>query len=64
MRQRLYSESSFEIQEENFGPQPSKHNNFNKTKEDLGMQAYRQGSFNQSQMSQGLPQTYLGQPVM
>ncbi|XP_037107079.1 synaptoporin isoform X1 [Syngnathus acus] len=62
MRQRLYSESSFDLQEESFNPQPFKNNNLKPTKGDLGMQLYRQSSINQSQVSHGLPQTYLGQP--
>ncbi|XP_061544297.1 synaptoporin-like [Phycodurus eques] len=64
MRQRLYSESSFDLPEENVGPQPSRENSFNQTKGDLGMQVSRQGSFNQSQVSYGLPQTNLGKPVI
>ncbi|XP_054640674.1 synaptoporin b [Dunckerocampus dactyliophorus] len=65
MRQRLYSESSFEQSfDDSFGAQPSRQNSFNQSKRHFGQQAYRQGSFNQSQVSCGLPQTHLGQPVI
>ncbi|XP_077459503.1 synaptoporin b [Stigmatopora argus] len=64
MRQRLYSESSFDLQEENFGPQLSRQMSVNQTRKDLGIQLCREGSFNNSQMSYSLPQTYLGQPVI
>lgn len=57
MRQRLYSESSFEQAEESFGPQPSRQDSFNQ-------QVNRQGTFNQSQVSLSLPHAYLGKPVV
>ncbi|XP_049445361.1 synaptoporin-like [Epinephelus fuscoguttatus] len=57
MRQRLYSESSFEQPEESFGPQPSRQNSFNQ-------QVSRQSSINQSQVSLSLPHAYLGKPVI
>ncbi|XP_061907057.1 synaptoporin b [Entelurus aequoreus] len=61
MRQRLYSESSFEQSfDDSFSAQLSRQNSFNQSK---GQQMYRQGSFNQSQASYGLQQTYLGQPA-
>lgn len=56
MRQRLYSESSFDQPEESFGP--SRQNSFNQSKAEI----QRQASFNQSQVSFSLPQTYLGKP--
>ncbi|XP_028262431.1 synaptoporin b [Parambassis ranga] len=56
MRQRLYSESSFDQPEESFGP--SRQNSFNHSKAEI----QRQASFNQSQVSFSLPQTYLGKP--
>ncbi|XP_037631933.1 synaptoporin [Sebastes umbrosus] len=57
MRQRLYSESSFEQPEEGFGPRPSRQDSFN-------LQVNRPGSFNQSQVSLSLPHAYLGKPVV
>ncbi|KAF7654543.1 hypothetical protein LDENG_00068450, partial [Lucifuga dentata] len=63
MRERLYSESSFEQAEESFSPQPYRQESFNQSKGDFGQQAYRQGSFKQSQVSFSLPETYLGTPV-
>uniref|UniRef100_A0A8C9Z0Z8 Synaptoporin b n=1 Tax=Sander lucioperca TaxID=283035 RepID=A0A8C9Z0Z8_SANLU len=57
MRQRLYSESSFEQPEEGFGPQPSRQDSFNQ-------QLNRQGSFNQAKVSLSLPHAYLGKPVI
>uniref|UniRef100_A0A3Q1GKQ8 Synaptoporin b n=1 Tax=Acanthochromis polyacanthus TaxID=80966 RepID=A0A3Q1GKQ8_9TELE len=60
MRQRLYSESSFDQPEEGFGL--SRQNSFNQSKGDFGLQ--RQASINQSQVSISLPQTYLGKPVI
>lgn len=63
MRQRLYSESSFDQPEESFGPQPSRQNSFNQSKGDFGQQVHRQGSFNQSQANLSLPHAYLGKPV-
>ncbi|XP_006783156.1 synaptoporin [Neolamprologus brichardi] len=62
MRQRLYSESSFDQPEENFAP--SGQNSFNLSKGDFDHQLQRQASINQSQVSFSLPQTYLGKPVI
>ncbi|KAM9410530.1 synaptoporin b [Pholidichthys leucotaenia] len=59
MRQRLYSESSFDLPEESFGP--SGQDSFIHSK---GGQAQRQASINQSQVSFSLPQTSLGKPVI
>lgn len=59
MRQRLYSESSFDQPEESFGPQPTRQDSFNQSKE-----VHRQASLNQSQVNFSLPQTYLGKPVI
>ncbi|XP_008283981.1 synaptoporin b [Stegastes partitus] len=62
MRQRLYSESSFEQPEEGFSL--SRQNSFNQSKGDFGAQVQRQASINQPQVSFSLPQTYLGKPVI
>ncbi|CAI5687376.1 unnamed protein product, partial [Oreochromis niloticus] len=62
MRQRLYSESSFDQPEENSAP--SRQNSFNLSKGDFDHQLQRQASINQSQVSFSLPQTYLGKPVI
>lgn len=62
MRQRLYSESSFDQPEENFAP--SRQNSFNLPKGDFDHQLQRQTSINQTQVSFSLPQTYLGKPVI
>lgn len=59
MRQRLYSESSFEQPEESFGSQPTRQDSFNQSKD-----IHRQASLNQSQVNFSLPQTYLGKPVI
>ncbi|XP_026204847.1 synaptoporin [Anabas testudineus] len=59
MRQRLYSESSFDQPEESFGPQPSRQDSFNQS---TGV--HRQASLNQSQVNFSLPQTYLGKPIV
>ncbi|XP_053172105.1 synaptoporin b [Scomber japonicus] len=64
MRQRLYSESSFDQPEGSFGPQPSRQDSFKQPMGDVGQQVHRQGSINQSQVSFNLPQTYLGKPVI
>lgn len=64
MRQRLYSESSFEQPEDSLGPQPSRHDGFNQSKGDYGQHAHRQGSINQSHVSLSLPHAYLGKPVI
>lgn len=52
MRQRLYSESSFDLPEESLGPQLVRQKSFSQAGG-----AQPQGSF-----SQRLPQTYLGKP--
>nr|XP_020453596.1 synaptoporin-like [Monopterus albus] len=57
MRQRLYSESSFEQPDEGFSPQPTRPDSFNQSKG-----VHKQVSFNQSQISFSLPQTNLGKP--
>ncbi|KAK2862037.1 hypothetical protein Q5P01_001570 [Channa striata] len=59
MRQRLYSESSFDQPDDNFGPQPTRQDSFNQSKGVHG-----QTSFNQLQVNSSLPQTYLGKPVI
>ncbi|XP_019957123.1 synaptoporin b [Paralichthys olivaceus] len=65
MRQRLYSESSFDQPEESFGQsQFSRQDSVNQSKGDFGPQVQRQVSFNQSQVTLSLPQTYLGKPVI
>ncbi|XP_068567804.1 synaptoporin b [Cebidichthys violaceus] len=56
MRQRLYTESSFEQPEEGFGPQLYRQHSINQ-------QVSRQGSFNQAQVSLSLPHAHLGKPV-
>ena len=63
MRQRLYSESSFDLPEESFRPQLSRQDGFNHTRGDFGPQVQRQGSF-QSQVSLSLAHTYIGKPVI
>ncbi|XP_023263883.1 synaptoporin-like, partial [Seriola lalandi dorsalis] len=62
MRQRLYSESSFDQPEESYGPQTSRQDSFNQSKG--SQQVHRQASLNQSQAGFSLPQTYLGKPVI
>lgn len=64
MRQRLYSESSFDQPDESFGPHPFRQESFNQSKGDFGQQVQKQGSFNQSQVSLSLPNAYLGKPVI
>ncbi|XP_058488015.1 synaptoporin b [Solea solea] len=63
MRQRLYSESSFDQPEESLGPHYSRQESFNQSKGDIGQHLPRQASLNQPQVSFSLPQTYLGKPV-
>ncbi|KAG7494032.1 synaptoporin-like [Solea senegalensis] len=63
MRQRLYSESSFDQPEESFGPHYSRQESFSQSKGDYGQHLPRQASLNQPQVSFSLPQTYLGKPV-
>ncbi|CAG5980442.1 synaptoporin b [Menidia menidia] len=58
MRQRLYSESSFDQPEESFGPY--RGDSFNQPSGDFSKQVQRQASINQSQVRFSLPQTYLG----
>ncbi|XP_068450866.1 synaptoporin b [Clinocottus analis] len=55
MRQRLYSESSFEQPEEGFGLY---------RQESFTQQVTRQVSFNQAQVSLSLPHSHLGKPVI
>ncbi|XP_003973401.1 synaptoporin b [Takifugu rubripes] len=62
MRQRLYSESSFDLPEESEGPQLIRQNSFNQARGGGDQKAHRQGSFKQPQLSLSLPQTYLGKP--
>ncbi|KAM6927708.1 synaptoporin b [Xenentodon cancila] len=62
MRQRLYSESSFDQPEESFGPLGQ--DTFSQPKGDFSRQVQRQASINQSQVSFNLPQTYLGKTVL
>ncbi|XP_062267517.1 synaptoporin b [Platichthys flesus] len=65
MRQRLYSESSFDQPEERLGQsQFSRQGSFNQSKGDAGPQVHRQASFSQSQVTLSLPQTYLNKPVI
>ncbi|KAM8756309.1 synaptoporin b [Acanthopagrus schlegelii] len=67
MRQRLYSESSFEQSEESFAPQPSRQDSFNQSKVELkggGQHVHRQSSFNQPQVNLSLPHAYLGKQVV
>lgn len=63
MRQRLYSESSFDLPEESLNPQLIRQNSFSQARGAGDQRAQRQGSFNQPQMSLSLPQTYLGEPA-
>uniref|UniRef100_A0A672ZAU0 Synaptoporin n=1 Tax=Sphaeramia orbicularis TaxID=375764 RepID=A0A672ZAU0_9TELE len=46
MRQRLYSESSFDQPEESFGPQPSRQDSFNQSRGEYGQKVHKQSSFN------------------
>uniref|UniRef100_A0A3B3D7D2 Synaptoporin b n=1 Tax=Oryzias melastigma TaxID=30732 RepID=A0A3B3D7D2_ORYME len=62
MRQRLYSESSFEQPEESFGP--SLQDALSPSNGDFTKQVHRQASVNQSQGNLSLPQTYLGRTFM
>ncbi|KAM3877718.1 synaptoporin b [Diretmus argenteus] len=59
MRQRLYSESSFDHSGEGFGQQPYRQESVSQSE-----QVYRQGSFNQSLVGFSLPQTQLGTPII
>lgn len=60
MRQRLYSESSFDLPEESLGSQLTRQNSFSQDRGAADQRLQRQGSINQPQMSLSLPQTYLG----
>lgn len=62
MRQRLYSESSFDLPEESLSPQLVRQNSFSQARGAGDQRVHRQGSFNQPQMSLSLPQSYLGKP--
>ncbi|KAM4613003.1 synaptoporin b [Polymixia lowei] len=64
MRQRLYSESSFDQPGESFGQQLYRQESINQSEGDFGQQVYRQASFNQSLRSLNMPQTQLGTPVI
>ena len=65
MRQRLYSESSFDQPEEGSGhSQFSRQGSFNQSKGGSGPQVHRQASFSQAQVTLSLPQTYLNKPVI
>ncbi|KAM9814125.1 synaptoporin-like [Neosynchiropus ocellatus] len=58
MRQRLYTESSFDLPDESVHPGLARQDSFNEAA--FGRQAYGPGSLNRSQVSFSLPQTYLG----
>ncbi|XP_038142301.1 synaptoporin [Cyprinodon tularosa] len=58
MHERLYSESSFDQPDENFGP--FRQESFTESRGDFDKQVQRQASINQSQVSFSLPETYLG----
>ncbi|XP_060898932.1 synaptoporin b [Labrus mixtus] len=62
MRQRLYSESSFDLPEESSGPQLTRQNSFNLSKGDFGQHVYTPNSFGPSQVTLSLPQAYHGKP--
>lgn len=62
MRQRLYSESSFDLPDESVGPQLIRQKSFSQARGAGDQSVHRQGSFNQPQMSLSLPHTHLGQP--
>ncbi|XP_028303194.1 synaptoporin b [Gouania willdenowi] len=57
MRQRLYSESSFDQPDEGFGL--SRQSSFNQTTMDFGQKLQRQASIYHTQVSTSLPQTHL-----
>ncbi|XP_029358688.1 synaptoporin-like [Echeneis naucrates] len=59
MRQRLYSESSFDQPEESVGPQSSGQDRLKQSLGNFGQQVHRQASLNQSHADFSLPQTYL-----
>ncbi|XP_047204115.1 synaptoporin b [Girardinichthys multiradiatus] len=62
MRERLYSESSFEQPDDSFGP--FKQDSFTESRGDFDKQVQRQASINQSQVNFSLPETYLGKTVI
>ncbi|XP_012728175.2 synaptoporin [Fundulus heteroclitus] len=62
MRERLYSESSFDQPDDNFGP--FTQDSFTEPRGDFDKQVQRQASINQSQVSFSLPETYLGKSVV
>lgn len=60
MRQRLYSESSFELPEESFGSQAWRQDSWKPARGGATQQLPRQGS----SVNLSLPHTYLGRPVV
>lgn len=62
MRERLYSESSFDQPDDSFGP--FRQDSFTESREDYDKQFERQANINQSQVSFSLPETYLGKAVI
>ncbi|XP_008406983.1 synaptoporin b [Poecilia reticulata] len=62
MRERLYSESSFDQPDDDFGP--FRQDSFTESRGDYNKQLERQASINQSQVSFSLPETYLGKAVI
>uniref|UniRef100_A0A1A7X2V4 Synaptoporin n=1 Tax=Iconisemion striatum TaxID=60296 RepID=A0A1A7X2V4_9TELE len=62
MRERLYSESSFDQPDDDLGL--FRQDSFTQSKGDIDKQVQRQASFNQSQVSFSLPETYLGKAVV
>lgn len=64
MRQRLYSESSFDQPEESYDAQMSRQDSINQSKWGSSKQVHRQASLNQTHVGFSLPQTYLGKPVV
>lgn len=61
MRERLYSESSFDQPDDSFGVY--RQDSFTLSKGDFNKQVERQASINQSQVSFSLPESYLGKNV-
>ncbi|KAG7244651.1 hypothetical protein INR49_029670, partial [Caranx melampygus] len=59
MRQRLYSESSFDQPEESYDAQVSRQDSISQSKWGSGQQVHRQASLNQTHVGFSLPQTYL-----
>uniref|UniRef100_A0A1A8JKK4 Synaptoporin n=1 Tax=Nothobranchius kuhntae TaxID=321403 RepID=A0A1A8JKK4_NOTKU len=62
MRERLYSESSFDQQDDDLGL--FRQDSFTQSKGDSIKHVQRQASINQSQVSFSLPDTYLGKTVV